>query len=168
MTSTVTAFEDWYSDQHSSVLAAVAMFCVGDHARAEDAANDAFVEAYEKWGSVSQMDSPTGWVVRVGINRAKRSHRRRKRRIELLNTQRLEASSVDEQRDLDLLAALAKLPDRQRAALVLRYVEDLSQADVAERMDVAVGTASATLNQARGKLRSTLSEEETVRNSNGN
>ena len=158
MNGEVLTFEDWYRDQHSSVLAAVAMFCVGEHARAEDAANDAFVEAYEKWDSVGQMNSPTGWVVRVAINKAKRSYRRRKRRIELLNTQRLEASSVDELRDLDLLENLAKLPERQRAALVLRYIEDLPQADVAMQMDIAVGTASATLNQARGKLRSELGE----------
>lgn len=160
MNGTALTFEDWYRDQHSSVLAAVAMFCVGDHARAEDAANDAFVEAYEKWATVAHMDSPTGWVVRVAINKAKRGYRRRKRRIELLNTQRLEASSIDQERDLDLLASLAKLPDRQRAALVLRYIEDLSQGDVAEQMDIAVGTASATLSQARGKLRSELLEEE--------
>ena len=160
MNGQVVIFEDWYRDQHSSVLAAVAMFCVGDHTRAEDATNDAFVEAYEKWASVSQMDSPTGWVVRVAINRAKRGYRLRKRGIELLNTQRLNASSVDQQRDLDVLSSLAKLPNRQRAALVLRYIEDLPQADVAERMDIAVGTASATLNQARGNLRSELVKED--------
>jgi len=54
----------------------------------------------------------------------------------------------------------ASIPDRQRAALVLRYIEDLSQADVAERMDIAVGTASATLSQAKGNLRSELVDED--------
>jgi len=53
-----------------------------------------------------------------------------------------------------------ELSERQRKAVVLRYVRDLTQADVAKRIDVAVGTASATLAQARDRLRSNLGERE--------
>lgn len=151
-------FENWYESQYRSVLAAVALFCTGDHPRAEDAANDACVKAYENWDRVSQMDSPTAWVTRVGLNNAKRSYRRRARRIELLNRERLSVACTDTQQDVDLFEALGQLTKRQRAALILRYVEDLPQAMVADRMDVALGTATATLTQARSRLRIGLSE----------
>lgn len=151
-------FESWYENQYRSVLAAVALFCAGDHARAEDAANDACVKAYENWDRVSQMNSATAWVTRVALNNAKHSYRRRARRIELLNRERLSVACNDTQQDVDLFAALGELTKRQRTALLLRYVEDLPQAVVADRMDVALGTATATLAQARSRLRTGLSE----------
>ena len=157
-------FEAWYDSQYQSVLAAAALFCTGDHARAEDAANDACVKAYEDWDRVSQMDSPTAWATRVALNNAKRSYRRGKRRIQLLNRERLSAACTDTQRDLDLFDALGQLSRRQRAALILRYVEDLPQAMVADRMDVALGTATATLTQARSRLRAGLAEERSEEN----
>ena len=67
---------------------------------------------------------------------------------------------TDHRNDGDVLSAIAALPERQRSAIVLRYVADLPQGEVAERMDIAVGTASATLSQARSKLRTTLNEGE--------
>lgn len=156
-------FATWYESDHRSVLAAVSLFCVGDHSRAEDATNDACVEAYEKWDRVSAMHAPTAWVTRVAINNAKRGYRRRKRRIELLNGQRLDTAFTDTQQDIDLLNALGKLTKRQRSALVLRYIEDLSQSAVADEMDVALGTATATLTQARSRLRAELADQPTRR-----
>ncbi len=156
----VVIFEEWYRSNYGTVLAALVVFCGGDGVRAEDSTNDAFVEAFEEWPRVSQMESSVGWVVRVAINSAKRHSRRRKRRIELLNSQRIKEATTDHQTDVDVLAAIAALPVRQRTAIVLRYVEDLSQVEVAKHMDIAVGTASATLVQARDNVRSTLDESE--------
>ena len=81
-----------------------------------------------------------------------------------LNRERLSAACTDTQRDLDLFDALGQLSRRQRAALILRYVEDLPQAMVADRMDVALGTATATLTQARSRLRAGLAEERSEEN----
>ena len=155
-------FEAWYSRNYGSVLAALVLYCAGDHAQAEDATNDGFVAAFESWQSASVMESPVGWVVRTAINSAKRRFRRRARGIELLNSQRIEVATSDVHRDLDVLSVLAKLPERQRVALVLRYVEDLSQVGVADHMGVAIGTASATLTQARQRFRNSLEESETT------
>ena len=58
--------------------------------------------------------------------------------------------------DLDLWTALDALSFRQRKAIVLRYVEDLSQAEVAYELGIAPGTAAATLSQARGVLKAEL------------
>jgi len=149
-------FDDWYSSIHPRVLVAVSVVCGGDHARAEDATNDAFVKAFERWESVAQMESPVGWVTRVAINNAKRRLRRRARGVELLNTQRLETAALDQYEDIDLWDPLAALTARQREAIVLRYLDDLPQRSVAEELGIAPGTASATLSQARRLLREQL------------
>ena len=154
-------FDNWYRNEYPRVLVAVSVVCGGNHARAEDATNDAFAKAFERWDSVSEMQSPTGWVTRVAINRAKRGLRRRTRRIELLNAERMQTAVTNPETGLDLWDSLSSLTPRQRRAIVLRYIEDLPQQQVANQMGVAVGTASATLNQARGHLRSELQKGDT-------
>lgn len=149
-------FDSWYRARRPQVLVAVAIVCAGDHERAEDATNDAFVKAFERWDSVSSMESPSAWVTKVAINRAKRSYWRHSRRIDLLNSQRLATASLDDLPDIDLWQSVAALTQRQRKAIVLRYIDDLSQQEVAQELGVAVGTASATLSQARATLRSKL------------
>lgn len=149
-------FDDWYCEQYQRVLIAVALVCGQQRDRAEDATNEAFVKAFEQWESVSQMRSPKSWVTRVAINNAKRRLRRRTRAVELLNRERIQTVTLDRHDDLDLWAALNALSFRQRKAIVLRYFEDLSQAEVATELEIAPGTAAATLSQARGILRSEL------------
>ena len=154
--ATSANFDDWYVDTYPRVLVAVALTLGRDRERAEDATNEAFVKALERWESVSQMDSPDGWVAKVAINRARRILRRRARGIELLHQERIEAAAHDRHVDVDLWDALDSLSFRQRTAIVLRYVEDLSQAEVASELGVAPGTAAATLSQARGVLKAEL------------
>jgi len=61
--------------------------------------------------------------------------------------------------DPDLWAAVSKLTFKQRSTLAMRYVEDLTQAQIADALDVAPGTASATLTQARQRVRAELNGE---------
>ena len=157
----VVSFDDWYRSEHRRVLAAVSAVCVGDHARAEDATNEAFLKALERWDTVRVMDNPRAWVATVAVNNVKQSFFRRKRRLELLNTQRLTESTIDVVRDLDLWNAFTQLTFRQRKAIVLRYLEDLPQQAVADELGIAVGTAAATLNQARSKLRAEIQQGDT-------
>ena len=154
--ATSTDFDDWYAENYARVLVAVALVLGPDRDRAEDATNEAFVQAFADWESVSRMDSPNGWVTKVAINRARRFLRRRARGIELLNQQRVETAAHDRHVDLDLWSALDVLSFRQRKAIVLRYVEGLSQAEVASELEIAPGTAAATLSQARGVLKAEL------------
>lgn len=144
-------FDLWYREQYKPVLAAVMMLCGSDHARAEDAVNDAFVKALERWLQVREMESPGGWVTRVALNNAKRSLRLRGRRIRRLHAD--EEAVEDRTINSDLWRAVHKLPQRQRQAVILRYVEDLSQEQVARELGIAPGTAAAALNQARKNLR---------------
>ena len=113
----LTSFDDWYRRDYSSVLAAVALCCLDERQTAEDATNEAFVAALEDWHSVSKMEAPTAWVVKVATNIARRTFRRRSRRIELLNSERLDLFANDPQRDLDLWEKLQSLSFRQREAV---------------------------------------------------
>lgn len=153
-------FDDWYRSEYPRVLAAVAVVCSARSAQAEDATTDAFVKALEKWDTVSRMSSPTGWVTSVAINRARRSFRRSKRQADLLNSQQVSAVFESTHPDSDLIEALSKLSHRQRRAVILHHVEGFTQAEVADELGIAAGTASATLHQARTRLRSTLDNQE--------
>ena len=152
MTETVD-FDSWYRREHKKVLAVVTMLCAPDHARAEDATNDAFVKALERWPSVGKMDAPGAWVTRVALNKAKRSLRLRGRRIRLLHT---EDVVEDKHIDGELWRAVSELPERQRHALLLRYIDDYSQKQIAAELEIAPGTAAATLSQARKNLRAEI------------
>ena len=76
--------------------------------------------------------------------------------VELVNAERISAVFSDSYQDAELVSALGKLSYRQRRALVLHHVEGLTQVEVAKDLDVSPGTASATLSQARKKLRTEL------------
>ncbi len=146
-------YDAWYRTEYPKVLAAVTVVCQVSSSRVEDATTDAFVKAYERWDRVSDMDSPTGWVTKVAINKARRSFRRAGRLAELLNGERIALVFSDSYANVELVNALGELSYRQRRALILHHIEGLTQAEVAKDLDVAPGTASATLSQARKKLR---------------
>lgn len=129
--------------------------CAGDVGRAEEATNDAFVKAYERWARVRHMDAPTSWVTKVAINGAKRSFSLRRRHMPLSNED-VAVHDADLEIDPHLWAAVDRLPLRQREAIVLRYIDDFTQPQVAESLNIATGTAAATLNQARSNLRAEL------------
>lgn len=149
-------YDSWYRGEYPRVLAAVTVVCGASSSRVEDATTDAFVKAFERWDHVSAMASPTGWVTRVAINKARRSFRRASRLGELLNAERINAVFSDSYPDTELVSALAELSYKQRRALVLHHVEGFTQAEVARDLDVTAGTASATLFQARKRLRTEL------------
>lgn len=149
-------FDEWYEENYPTVLAAVAVICGASLRSVEDPTMDAFVTAYERWERVSNMSSPSGWVVRVATNTRRRSIRRALRGNELAFADAVLLAASDSYQDTDLLQALGKLSYRQRRAVVLHHFEGLTQAEVAADLGVAPGTAAATLSQARSKLRNEL------------
>lgn len=152
------SFEAWYAGAAGSVQRRVAAV-VGDAALAREAAAEAFARAYERWGRVQHLDAPDAWVVTVAINLCRRSWRRRaleKRSVERLGGLRpIDPVVVEPNESADdaLRAAVEELPPRMRHAVTLRYWDDLPEQEVAARMNVAPGTASALLSQARHRLR---------------
>lgn len=152
-------FTSWYQRVYPRVTAAMRTQ-VADLESAREATDEAFARALERWDRVSQMDAPELWTYRVARNVAGRAGRRSSRERSLWRraTQGERAPSTDADPDPALWEAVRSLPDRQRQALVLRYLLDLPQDQVAAAMDVAPGTAAATLHQARRNLAAALAD----------
>lgn len=120
---------------------------------AEDLVQDAFVRALDRWRPDAAPEAFRAWaqttMVRLSVSRWRRANRERAAYA------RHGAGDVVQAADPapDVERALASLTSRQRAALVLRYYEDLPEAEIAERMGVRTGTVKALLHQARERLR---------------
>lgn len=130
----------------------------GDHYQAEDLAQNALMNAYRHWRRVRRMDDPHAYVRRILVN-AHLSAARRGLGREVL------AGDVEPDRQVPDLAtllvehdamwrALAQLPPRERAVVVLRYYEDLDHTAIAAALEIGVSTARSTLSRALATLRS--------------
>jgi len=148
-------FEGWYAEEHPPLLRAVVV-ATRDVDVASEIVAEAFSRAYERWEQVQLLDNPSGWVYRVAINLLRRRWRRAQ--LERRWSEKRSRSEIVNGSDVvpELWLAVAALPWRQREAIALRYVADLSERQVAEAMGVAEGTASATLAAARRALASQL------------
>lgn len=143
-------FEDWYRVEHPKVLGALVAWS-GDLDAASDATDEAFARVLARWHRVSGMERPGGYVCQVALNVVRRTMRRRGREAELLS--RLGSPSVEgTSADHELWDLVRALPERQRTAVVLRYVADLQEADIASVMKVSRGTVASTLSDARRAL----------------
>ncbi len=131
-----------------------------------DAVQDAFVEAYRRWPQVCTYDNPAAWVRRVAVNKALDRARRRgseRRGIARLVHRELAAPETATAERLDVRAAISALPERQRLAVVLYYLGDLSVDEVAETMAVSAGTVKAALHAARSRLERLLEVDDDAR-----
>jgi RNA polymerase sigma factor (sigma-70 family) len=153
------SFETWYRATHPRLLASLTLMS-GDIEAARDATAEAFIRALERWPRVCRLDAPAAWVHRVGVNVLRSWHRRRVVEERLLGRYRPEPAPPS-QLSLEVWDALVALPARQREAIALRYLLDLTQADVAAAMGVAPGTAAATLHAARRNLADRLGLDDT-------
>ncbi len=144
-------FDAFYTGCRVEVHRAVAV-TVGDHHLAADAVDEAFVRAAERWGQVSQMDRPAGWVYRVAVNWAT-SWRRKWSRRPTLPVEVLDRPHHDDLTAVTLLERLSGLPLLQRQMLVLRFVLGFSVRETAVALDVAEGTVKSSVHRARQQLR---------------
>lgn len=127
----------------------------GDREAAADSVQDAFVRAHARWRRLSRYDAPAAWVRKVAINRlrdVKRSEARRRRREDKVADAAADTGSDPVLLDDDLMAAVGSLPDRQRTAIALHYLEDLSVAEIAQAMAITTGAVKYHLHQGRNRL----------------
>jgi RNA polymerase sigma factor (sigma-70 family) len=130
---------------------------VGSEEAARDAVHDGFVLAVRHHGRFRASGSLEGWVWRIVVNEGRKQRRREARRVA---AEVIAASSNGHRADEDIRPLLAALPDRQRAALFLRYYADLDYRGIAEALGVRPGTVAATLSAAHAAVRKRLEEEE--------
>jgi RNA polymerase sigma factor (sigma-70 family) len=136
-------------------------FYVGDRLLAEDLAQETMLRLWRERSRVSEMERPDRWALRVAFNLAKsRWHRLHvERRAHPPRSILNEESAGDLTDALAVRAAVTALPSRQRAAVVLRYFNDLSVADAASVLGCAEGTVKALTSQGIAKLRTALHVE---------
>jgi len=140
------------------VFARIAASVTGDREGARDVVQEAFARAVRTRRGFRGDGPLEAWVWRIVLNAA-RSDVRRTATFVQYDTPAASNGHPDE--DAELRVALARLPERQRTAVFLRYYADLDYAAIAEALGISTGTVSATLNAAHSSLRTRLEEART-------
>jgi RNA polymerase sigma-70 factor (sigma-E family) len=150
-------FREFFVSQYGR-LCWLGLLLTGDRAQAEDLAQEALLRTYWMWSRVRSYDRPGDYARKVLVNR----HRSLLRRA-LLEARHARRTRVEEgylpdhgEDRMVLWAAMQRLPARQRAVLVLRYHEDLSEATVARLLRLPLGTVKTLARRGLAKLRAEL------------
>ena len=137
-----------------------AYLLLGDRAEAEDLVQTALAKTYASWGRVRDLGAASGYARTTLINTASSWFRKKSWRNERPTDLLPEAAVVghDPSDRPAVLQALAQLPLRQRAVIVLRFYEDLSVAQTASALGVAEGTVKSQTSDALARLRTLLGD----------
>lgn len=149
-------FADFYTATFHRLAAQLSLYA-GSVAEAQDVVQEAMVRALARWPTISRYEDPAGWVRKVAWNLATSRWRRLKRYISLTDWN----TRPDDPPDLDHVAltrALAKLPPRQRQAIILHYLMGLPIAEIATICHVAQGTVKSWLHRGRTALAGFLTD----------
>ncbi|MEV6693766.1 SigE family RNA polymerase sigma factor [Micromonospora sp. NPDC051196] len=146
-------------------LTRTAYLLTGDRGVAEDLVQSALEKTHRRWGRILRKDAPGVYVRRVMVNTAV-SWRRRRRTVEVPLLDADAVASPDDYHRAEnrhqLLQALRRLPPRMRAVLVLRYFEDLSEADIARVLGCSTGTVKSQASRGLARLRADLEPPSTI------
>jgi RNA polymerase sigma-70 factor, ECF subfamily len=150
------SFEDFFRDRHERLLRALYLV-TGNRQEAEEVMQDAFLAVWERWDRVGSMEDPTGYLYRTAMNRfrsrLRRATRAARRAVGLAEGG--DAFAAADERDA-LARALATLPDRQRAAVVLTELLGYASEDAGRILGVKAASVRALASQGRAALRSRL------------
>lgn len=156
------AFDEWVEARCAGLLR-FAYLVTGTQQAAEDAVQSALTKACEKWSRVARADDPDAYVRRMVVNAHVSAWRRAGRR-ELSVPEVLDASGPDPAesiaRDDAVWRVCAALPPQQRAAVVLRFYEDLDYPEIARVLGVAEATVRSHVHRGLAALRTELSKQE--------
>ncbi len=151
-----------FVEARSSALLRLAYLLVGDRQEAEDITQSTLVEVVARWDRIRRRDVPEVYARQVMVNLATRSWRRRALHLRSLARLGPPPPSADHAAPTvlahDLQTALRTLPPRMRAVIVLRYYEDLTEAQTARVLGVSAGTVKSQANRALRQLRVRLGD----------
>ncbi|WP_088318914.1 SigE family RNA polymerase sigma factor [Kineosporia sp. R_H_3] len=143
-------------------LARTAYLLTGDRGDAEDLVQSTLVRVHRHWTRIERTDAPYVYARRVMVNlntsiwrRTRISHHLTDAPPEPARPGAPDDTTTVDQRD-ELLRVCRTLPPRMRAVLVLRYFEDLPEADVAAALGISVGTVKSQTSKALDRLRTEL------------
>jgi len=154
-------FEAFCVGQNPRLIWMLTLFC-GDVELARDLTQETLVRAWLHWRKVRRMDRPDLWTKRVALNLATSQFRRR--RTERIVRGRISTGLLFEQLEegsdrVAVRAALMRLTERQRTAILLRYLEDLSVEQTADLMSCSAGTVKKLTARGLVGLRAWVSDD---------
>lgn len=143
--------------EHIPSLRRYARLLTGDAARADDLVQDTLERALRKWSLFSNRGSLRSWLLSIMHNLWASQHRAQPAEVEWNDAH---DSGVDASQALvlrlDTERALARLPEAQRAVLLLVVIEELNYAEIALVLDIPIGTVMSRLSRARAAMRAGL------------
>jgi RNA polymerase sigma-70 factor (sigma-E family) len=165
----VTAFTE-FVEARSSALFRTAYLMVGDHQLAQDLLQEALIKTLMAWPRLRDRDNVDAYTRRIVVTTSI-SWRRRRSFHERPSDSLPELGGTDPADALvthdEMVTALMTLPPRQRAAIVLRYYEDLTEAQTAESMGCSVGTVKSQVAAGLVKLRGSIGQFDEVTSVSG-
>jgi RNA polymerase sigma-70 factor (sigma-E family) len=161
-TASDPSFDDWVEARVAALLRFAYLVTGSQHA-AEDAVQSALTRACEKWSRVRRTTDPDAYVRRMVVNAHVTAWRRSGRRE--LSVAEVHDTQVGDHAGLVVTGdavwrVCATLPPQQRAAVVLRYYEDLEYAEIAAILGVAQATARSHVHRALAAMRAELEQED--------
>ena len=154
--------EGFYRDEFGRA-GRLALLLVGDQHVAEEITMEAFMRVAARWSKVSSLEDPGAYLRRVVVNVATSRWRRlqveRRALGRLGGPEQVVWNVSGRGESAHVLDAVRLLPQRQRACVVLRYFEDLPEAEIAATLRCSLGTVKSQLSKARARLAQLLAAE---------
>lgn len=152
-----------YREHHDGLLR-LAVLVAPEDGMAEDIVQEAFVRLYRSWGGIVDTTKVAAYLRSTVINLARGRGRRisvalRKRPAASPDAASAEEGALRNDRHREVVRALRQLPDRQRACLVLRFYEDLTETQIAEVLGISVGSVRTHMHRGRAALAARLSAD---------
>jgi RNA polymerase sigma factor (sigma-70 family) len=156
-------FAEFYRRSRDDCLRTV-LVSVGDRDRAQDLVAEAFARACASWGTVSRHPAPEAWVIRTALNANVSRWRQRRREVPVPDPgllADLPGAAEEPGRGVDpvIMAALMRLPARQRQVIALRLILDQDTASTAQVLGIAPNTVMAHMARALAALRADLTSQ---------
>lgn len=153
------AFDAFYRASFTRLVGQVYAMC-GDRAEAQDCVQEAFIRAWDKRRQLDEQQSPEAWVRTVAHRLAISRWRRTVKGLRPPDRSREPAAPREPDANrVALVKALGQLPEKQRHAIVLHHLCDMSVADIAAEVGAPTGTIKARLSRARATLATLLADE---------
>jgi RNA polymerase sigma-70 factor (sigma-E family) len=158
-------FESWLVAREPA-LQRTALLLTGDPHGAQDLVQNTLAKLYLAWGRIDHRERIDAYARRVLVNEHRSAWRRAWRRHEVTTDEPPDARAVAPEHDDGahdaVWAFVATLPPRQRAVIVLRYYEDLTEAETADLLGISVGTVKSQAHKALASLRATVGDHPTI------
>lgn len=150
---------------HRLQMVRLARLLVDDRETAEDVAQDAFTALHRRWPALADEDAAIGYL-RISVVNGARSVLRRRRTVrrnpqpaaDWLTEEPADGRALLADEHREVMAALQRLPHRQREVIVLRYWSELTEAQIATTLGISIGAVKSSASRGRDSIAAALAE----------